>query len=86
MYLEIWQKKGILRMGDLISDNNEIIVKSDYKLRELNISPLDIFRLISVIDAIRAEWCEPLSTSAPISKEPLLTCKMKFNGEIALNE
>ena len=48
-------------MGDLISDNNEFIVKSNYKLRELNISPLDIFRLISVIDALPAEWRESLT-------------------------
>ena len=30
------------------------------------ISPLDIFRLISVIDAIQAKWRESLITSAPI--------------------
>ena len=58
--------KGILRMGDLISDNNQFIVKSNHKLRELNISPLDFFRLTSVIDAIPAEWREWLTTSAPI--------------------
>ena len=39
-------------MGDLISNNNELIVKSNYQLRELNISPLDMFRLISVIDVL----------------------------------
>ena len=49
-------------MGDLVSDNNEFIVKSDYKLRELNISPLDIFRFISVIDALPVEWRESLNT------------------------
>ena len=26
-------------MGDLISNNNELIVKSNYKLRELNMRP-----------------------------------------------
>ena len=49
-----------------ISDNNEFIIKNIYKLRGLNISPLDIFRLISVIDAIPAEWRKSLFTSAPI--------------------
>ena len=49
-------------MGDLISDNNELIVKSNYKLRELNILLLDIFRLISVIDALPVEWRESLNT------------------------
>ena len=59
-------------MGDLISNNNEFIVRSNYKLRELNISPLDIFRRISVIDAIQAKWRESLTKSAPIvGNEPL---------------
>ena len=49
-------------MGDLISDNNEFIVKSNHRLRELNISPLDIFRLISVIDALPVEWRKSLNT------------------------
>ena len=60
--LEISQKE------DLISDNNQFIVKSNHKLRELNISPLDFFRLTSVIDAIPAEWPEWLTTSAPHSR------------------
>ena len=38
------QKKTILRTGNLISDNYEFIVKCNYRLRELNISLLDIFR------------------------------------------
>ena len=50
--------EGILRMGDLISDNNELVVKSNNKLRKLNISPLDIFTLISLIDALPVEWRE----------------------------
>ena len=57
-------------MGDLISDNDELIVKSNYKLRELNISPLDTFRLISVIDALPAEWREFLNTFASKADEP----------------
>ena len=66
MYFRNLTEKGILEMGDLISNNNEFIVRSNYKLRELNISPLDIFRLISVIDAIQAKWRESLTKSAPI--------------------
>ena len=42
MYFRNLAKKGILGIGDLISNNNELIVKSSYKLRELNISPLNI--------------------------------------------
>ena len=66
MYFRNLTEKGILEMGDLISNNNEFIVRSNYKLTELNISPLDIFRLISVIDAIQAKWRESLTKSAPI--------------------
>ena len=49
-YFKTLQEKGILRLGDLLDENNDSIVKS--KLRELNISPLEAFRLMSVIDAI----------------------------------
>ena len=33
VYFKNLSEKGILRIGDLISDNNEFIVKSNYKLR-----------------------------------------------------
>ena len=42
--------KGIIRIGDLIAENNELITKC--KLRELNVSPLDAFQLASVMDAL----------------------------------
>ena len=71
MYFRNLAEKGNLRMGDLISDNNEYIVKSNEKLRELNILPLNIFRLISVLDALPAEWCKSLTMSVSIvSDEP----------------
>ena len=75
-------------MGDLISDNNELIVKSNNKLRELNISPLDIFRLISVIDALPVEWRGPLSTFASTPDEPFNLhnkIKLSFNGQNVFN-
>ena len=46
-------KKGILRIGDLISEDNTPITNH---LRELNISPLDAFFLICVIEALPTEW------------------------------
>ena len=71
MYLRNLAEKGILRMGNLISDNNELITKSNYNLRELNIWPLDICRLACVVDAIPAKWRETLTTSAPlVNNEP----------------
>ena len=70
VYFKNLAEKGILRIGDLISDNNEFIVKSNYKLRELSTSPLDIFRLVSVIDALPVEWRESLKTLASTADEP----------------
>ena len=52
VYFRNLAEKRILRMGDLISNNNKFIVKSNYQFRELNISPLDMFRLISGIDVL----------------------------------
>ena len=90
VYFRNLAEKGILRMGDLISDNNQFIVKSNHKLRELNISPLDFCRLTSVIDAIPAEWREWLTTSAPIvGNEPFNLhdeIKLSFNGKSVLLE
>ena len=76
-------------MGDLISDRNEFIVKSNYKLRELNISPLDIFRLISVIDVLPFEWRESLNTFVSTADEPFNLqneIKLSFNGKNVLIE
>ena len=70
VYFRNLAKKGILRMGDLISNNNELIVKSSYKLRELNISPLDTFKLISVIDALPVEWRESINSLAFTADKP----------------
>ena len=72
-------------MGDLISNNNELIVKSSYKLRALNILPLDTFKLMSVIDALPVEWRESLNTLAFTADEPLNLhneIKLNFNGKM----
>ena len=52
-------------MGNLISENNELIiitVKSDSRMRELRISPVNAFRLLYVTDILSLEWHELLST------------------------
>ena len=51
--------KGIVRIGDLITENDEIIRS---KLRELNLSPLDAFQLFSVIDALPKDWRHALKS------------------------
>ena len=54
MYNDRLVNKGINGMGDLIAENNELITK--YKLREVNVSPLDAFQLASVNDALPVAW------------------------------
>ena len=51
---------GLIRIRDHNSEDNELITK--HKLRELNISPLDAFKLIGVIEALPDEWRKSLST------------------------
>ena len=51
--------KGIVRIGDLIAENNEIITS---RLRKLNLSPLDAFQLFSVIDALPKDWRHALKS------------------------
>ena len=63
VYFKALAEKGILRMRDLISENNELILKGNCKLRELNISPLDVFRLVILIDDLPVEWRELRSMS-----------------------
>ena len=54
-------------------------VKSNHKLRELLMSPLDIFKLISVIVALPVEWRESVNTLAFTADEPLnLANEIKF--------
>ena len=60
-------EKGIIRIGDLISDNNELIIRNNRRSRELNISPLDAFRLLTLIDALPLEWREGLKEEEPFN-------------------
>ena len=55
-----------------------LLFKSNHRLRELNISPLDIFRLTSVIDSLPVEWRESLNTFASTADEPF-SLQMKLN-------
>ena len=80
VYFKTLAEKGIIKIGDLISDNNELIVKNNRRLRELNISVLDAFRLLTLIDALPLEWCEGLKTISYIEDEPFnIHDEMKLN-------
>lgn len=48
-------EKGTIKIGELIPDNDELIVKNNHRLRKLNISPLNAFRLLDLIDALPLE-------------------------------
>ena len=50
VYFRNLAEKGILRVGDLISNKNELIIKIE--LRLLRLSPLDSFRLVFLIEAL----------------------------------
>ena len=83
-YFKTLQENGILRLGDLLDENNDFIIKS--KLREFNISPLEAFRLMSKIDALPLEWRRKLkSSSCGICIETFVIqdqCKLILNSEI----
>ena len=61
------KERGILRIGDLISEDNKLITN---KLRELNVSPLDAFRVTCVIGALPIEWHIFLKTCNYSVSEP----------------
>lgn len=80
MYFKKLAEKGIIKIGELIPDNGELIVKNNRRLRELNISPLNAFRLLDLIDALPLEWCEGLKAISYIEDEPF-----NIHDEIKLN-
>ena len=87
VYFKALAEKGILRMRDLISENDEFILKSHCKLKELNISPLDVFRLVTLIDALPVEWRESLKTFVYKGDEPFYMhdeIKVILNGQSVL--
>ena len=78
-------EKGIRRLEDLISENNELITK--HKLRELDISPLDAFKLFCVIDALPTEYRRFLKTYNYTGTEPFNLqnqVQLQLNGQNVL--
>ena len=54
--------KGIIRIGDLISEENRLITTGN--LNESDFSPLDVFEMIAIMDAIPCKWREILKTES----------------------
>ena len=65
-------------LGDLISNKHELIIKRE--LRVLNLSLLDAFRLVSLIDALPTQWRESLKTCISTGDTPFyLHDKMRLS-------
>ena len=74
-------------MGDLISNKNELIIKS--KLRVLHLLPLNAFRLVSLIDALPTQWCESLKTCISTGDTSFNLhdeIKLSLSGQVVLLE
>ena len=63
----LWNNKFI-RVGDLISNKNELIIESEFRV--LHLSLLDGFRLFSLIDALPSQWRESLETCISTGDTP----------------
>jgi len=75
---------GIHRIGDLIFKDNKVLTNH---LRELNISPLDPFRLTCVNEALATEWRSILKTCNHSVIEPFdlqNQVQLHLNGENGL--
>ena len=87
VYFRNLAEKGIFRVGDLISNKHELIIKSE--LRVLNLLPLDAFRLVSLIDALPTQWRESLKTCISTGDTPFNLhdeIKLRLTGQIVLLE
>ena len=87
VYFRNLAEKGIFRMGDLISNKKELIIKSE--LRDLNVSPLDVYRLVSLIDTLPTEWRELLKTCISTGDTPFILhdeFMLSLNRQIVLLE
>ena len=87
LYFRNLAEKGILRVGDLISNKNDLIIKSN--LRVLHLSPLDAFGLVSLIDALPTQWRESLKYCISTSDVPFNLhdeIKLRLGGQIVLLE
>ena len=79
---------GIIRLGDLITENNDIA--TNFRVRELNMSPLDAFNIASLIDALPVQWRQSLRTSMSTINEPFILenyILLSLNGQnVSINK
>ena len=68
--------KGIIGIGNLISEENRFITTGN--VNEFDFSPLDVFRIIAIIDAIPCINGERFSKQKALKINQTLAFKMKF--------
>ena len=62
--------KGIIKVGDLVTEKNQFI--SQCNQSRVNLSPKDIFDLMSLVDAIPAPWRQSLKINGYLNKSPFV--------------
>ena len=62
--------KGIIKIGDLVTEKNQFI--SQCNQSRVNLSPKDIFDLMSLVDAIPAPWRQSLKINGYLNKSPFV--------------
>ena len=60
-------KKGIFTLEDLVNDKNEVIVKQN--LSESNFTPMEVFHLMQIYDALPTHWRNSLVFCGPKSEK-----------------
>ena len=60
-------KKGIVTLEDLVNDKNEVIVKQN--LSESNFTPMEVFHLMQIYDALPTHWRNSLIFFGPKSEK-----------------
>ena len=60
-------KKGIVTLEDLVNDKNEVIVKQN--LSESNFTPMEVFHLMQIYDALPRHWRNSLIFCGPKSEK-----------------
>jgi len=60
-------KKGIVTLEDPVNDKNEVIVKQN--LNEPNFTPMEVFHLMQIYDALPTHWRNSLISCGPKSEK-----------------
>ena len=62
--------RGIIKIGDLVTEKNQFL--SQCNQSRVNLSPKDIFYLMSLVDAIPVPWRQSLKINGYLNKSPFV--------------